>query len=392
VKASPKAIRPQRSKMPRRSQKTVFLVSIICFALTLSLLDSFHAHAQRDAFSKWRPTHELSAVNYVGSAACAECHAPLTNKRLANPMSRALAPADSCEVLKTNPKLNLRNGVFNYQIVREGNRSIYTISDGANSISEPILYCFGQGKAGQTYVFQHKGVFFESRVSYYQEIQGLDFTILHSHSVPSSLEEGLGRPMTTEAAQGCFACHSTGAVRASQLQFDHLMPGVSCEGCHGPGEKHIAAIKSGSKNLQIFNPAKLDGDELSQEVCGACHVSFEKALLMPKQGGMNNLRYQPYRIMNSRGHSNDSRMTCVACHDPHDKLVEGAAFYDSKCLACHRTSPNEAKTVARSAAACPVSKQQCTTCHMPKIELPGGHAKFTDHWIRIVKLGAPVPN
>jgi hypothetical protein len=210
--------------MPRRVQKIVFLGGIICFALSLWLLATLHAHAQRDAFSRWRPTHELAGVNYVGSAACAQCHAPLTNRRLANPMSRALVPADSCEVLKTNPKLNFRNPPFNYQIVREGQSIIYTISDGLNSISEPILYCFGQGKAGQTYVFQHQGVFFESRVSYYQEIQGLDFTILHSHSVPPSLEEGLGRPMTTEAAQGCFACHSTAAVSAGQLKFDHLMP------------------------------------------------------------------------------------------------------------------------------------------------------------------------
>jgi hypothetical protein len=29
---------------------------------------------------------------------------------------------------------------------------------------------------------------------------------------------------------------------------------------------------------------------------------------------------------------------------------------------------------------------------MPKIELPGAHGKFTDHWIRIVKLGEAMPN
>src|SRR5260370_1435 len=179
-----------------------------------------------------------------------------------------------------------------------------------------------------------KGVVNESGVSYYQEIQGLDFTITHPHSVPQSLEDGLGRPMTVEAAQGCFACHSTAAVSAARLRLDHLMPGVTCEGCHGPGEKHIAAIKAGSRNLQVFNPAKLEPDELSQEVCGSCHVSFEKALLMPRQGGQINLRYQPYRIFNSRGHSGDSRISCVACHDPHDKLADDAAFSASKCLAC----------------------------------------------------------
>jgi hypothetical protein len=236
-------------------------------------------------------------------------------------------------------------------------------------------------------------MFYESRVSYYQGTKSLDFTILHPRSAPESLEEGLGRPMTLEAAQGCFSCHSTGSTKDSQLQLDHVMPGVTCEGCHGPGEKHKVAVKSrDNKNLQIFSPGRLDGDELSQEFCGACHVSFEKALLMPKQGGTNNLRYQPYRIFNSRGHSGDARISCIACHDPHDELNHDAAFYDSKCLACHLGDRNQPKTAARSASACPVAKKQCTTCHMPKLELPGAHETFTDHWIRVVKPGDAIPN
>jgi hypothetical protein len=31
------------------------------------------------------------------------------------------------------------------------------------------------------------------------------------------------------------------------------------------------------------------------------------------------------------------------------------------------------------------------TCHMPKVDLPGMHADFTDHWIRIAKPNEPVP-
>src|SRR5438309_10048221 len=254
--------------MAQRVKKTLLLTSLVVFTLGLWLLPSSRGQNQRDAFSKWRPTHELTGIRYVGSSACAQCHIQQTAKRLANSMSRALEPVERCEILKAQPRLNFRNGPYSYQIVRDGKRSIYTISDGLNSISEPVLYCFGQGKAGQTYVFQHKGVFYESRVSYYQEAQGLDFTILHPRSVPESLEEGLGRPMTIEAAQGCFACHSTAAVSAAQLRFDHLMPGVTCEGCHGPGEKHIQAIKAGSRKLQIFNPARMEADDLTQEFCG----------------------------------------------------------------------------------------------------------------------------
>jgi len=58
--------------------------------------------------------------------------------------------------------------------------------------------------------------------------------------------------------------------------------------------------------------------------------------------------------------------------------------YDPKCQACHQQGKTGAKT-------CPVSKSKCVTCHMPKIELPGGHYKFSDHRIRIVRPNEPYP-
>jgi hypothetical protein len=199
--------------------------------------------------------------------------------------------------------------------------------------------------------------------------------------------------MSPEGAKGCFSCHSTAAVSGAELQLNRLVPGISCEACHGPGEKHLAAVKAKNfKDLQIFNPGNLDSFDLTQEFCGACHMSFEQAIAMPDHGGINNLRFQPYRIFNSQPHfKNDSRIGCTACHDPHDHLEHEASFYDSKCLACHLSDSKDARTETRTAAACPVSKQLCVTCHMPKVEVPEMHFKFTDHWIRIVKSGEPVP-
>jgi len=39
-----------------------------------------------------------------------------------------------------------------------------------------------------------------------------------------------------------------------------------------------------------------------------------------------------------------------------------------------------------------VSKDKCSSCHMPKVELPGGHVAFTDHFIRVVHPGDAYPN
>src|SRR5688572_9223092 len=71
-----------------------------------------------------------------------------------------------------------------------------------------------------------------------------------------------------------------------------------------PGERHAVAMKEKKfKEPQIFNPGRLGAHELSQSFCGTCHTSFEQAMLMPGQAGINNIRFQPYRMFNSRGHN-----------------------------------------------------------------------------------------
>jgi hypothetical protein len=308
-------------------------------------------------------------------------------------MGRASQPASDCDILKARPRMSFRNGRYEYRLTREGGGSVYTVSDGVSQVSEPVLFCFGQGSAGQTYIFRHRGTYFESRVSYFQALDGLDITIEHPRAEPASLEDAIGRPMTAEATRGCFGCHTTAAAGAVGLQPERVSAGVSCEACHGPGGRHVAAVKAKeSKNLHIYNPASLDGLELSQEFCGSCHQSFDTVMSLENQGGAANVRFQPYRVFNSRGHlTEDRRMSCVACHDPHGPLERDPVKYDASCLACHLTAPKEPKTRARTAAACPVATKACVTCHMPKVVLPSMHFKFTDHWVRIARPGAPVP-
>jgi len=342
--------------------------------------------------SKWR-SHDYSGNAFVGSKACAQCHSKEASTQLGSPMAHALSPAADCQILRTRPRLTFRNGSYTYEIVRQGSRSFYTVTDGVNKISQPLLYCFGLGRVGQTYVIRYDNQFYETRLSFYQGIGKLDFTTGHPRTEPRSLADAVGRPLGAEEAGQCFGCHSTASLNGFQFQEDRMMPGITCEGCHGPGQKHLAAIKNHQlKDLQILNPGNLEADALSQEFCGSCHRGYDDVMLLPGQGGINNIRFQPYRIFNSQGHIGDARISCLACHDPHDKLDHKTIDYDSKCLACHLADAKEAKTRRRQAPACPVSKQQCVTCHMPGIDVPEMHSKFTDHWIRIVRPGDPIPN
>lgn len=350
-------------------------------------------YAQQDNFfSEWRPNTNTRGIRYVGNNACIECHKEQAGQ-LNTPMGQALEVAPDCRIVTAKSKLTFRNGPYTYNIAREGQQITYSITDGKNTLSKPILYCFGQGHVGQTFLFRHNNMLYETRVSYFEKLRGLALTIGHRPETPTSLEDALGRAIAGDEPQQCFGCHTTGAVQGLELKLDQLNPGVGCEACHGPGEKHLVAMKA--KNLdepQIFNPGGLGGHELSQSFCGTCHTSFEQAMLQPGQSGINNIRFQPYRMFNSRGHNtNDPRISCLGCHNPHEKLQKDTAYYDQKCLACHLTTTKDVKTERRKDAPCPVSTKKCATCHMPKVELPGMHAEFTDHWIRVVKPGEPVP-
>ena len=384
--------------MGQRLKKALALVFFLaCVSVYLAgpvLRGAWGQGRAESALAKWRPGgRDGSGIRYVGSETCAGCHPRESAVQPSTPMGRAAQSAADCDILKSRPRLTFRNGRYTYQLAREGGGSVYTVSDGVSQISAPVLFCFGQGAAGQTYIFRRRGVYYESRVSYFRALDRLDITIEHPRAEPPSLEEALGRPMTREAARGCFGCHTTAAEGATGFQPESVAAGVSCEACHGPGERHLAAVKAKeTKNLHIFNPAALDGLELSQEFCGACHQSFETVMGMHEQGGAGNVRFQPYRVFNSRGHlTTDRRMSCVACHDPHGPLERDPVKYDANCLSCHLSTAKEPKTRSRDAAPCPVATKACVTCHMPKVELPSMHFKFTDHWVRIARPGQPVP-
>jgi hypothetical protein len=355
------------------------------------------ASVQKISVERWNPTRVSPGVTLVGDKVCAECHKSKAASQSQSSMGMAMESIRDSKILTENPKMSFRSGPYSYEITRKGDQSFYTVTDGKEAISLPVLFAFGQGKAGQTYVLQYDGAYYESLVSFYNEIKSLDFTLGAPRDVPRSLLGAVGRRLSKSETLSCFGCHSTGGVIGSNLHLDKLTLGVKCEACHGPGGNHVSAGKAGEPNAKlIFNPARLGGDELTQDFCAACHRGAGEFATL-KGMGVNNVRFQPYRIFNSKCYSDDRRISCAACHDPHESLNESAAYYDSKCLACHAAGGKSARAAAKpnaqaSAPACRLGTKNCASCHMPEVELPGAHFKFTDHYIRVVRPNEPYQN
>lgn len=312
---------------------------------------------------------------------CANCHKQQAQTQPATSMGHALELVENCAILREHPKLTFQFGPYKYTITREGDRSIYSVTDGTTSITVPIGWAFGLGEAGQTYVFERDGIFYESRVSFYKATGGLDLTFGAAGVPPKNIAQAAGREMTREDVVGCFGCHTTGAVHGNTPHLDELKPGVLCENCHPAAAHHMERVLAGdAKGAAMPHLADMSSEETS-DYCGRCHRTWED---IAAKGPHNiaNVRFQPYRLTNSKCYdAADQRISCITCHDPHVEVLRGAAHYDARCLACHAGKP---KT-------CPVAKHDCTNCHMPKTDLPGAHRQFTDHQIRVVRANEPYP-
>jgi len=314
---------------------------------------------------------------------CGSCHKSQALTQPGTQMGRAMQlPGDNPE-LSAHPKLTFRSGLYLYTVETHNGQSTYSVSDGTRTISVPIQW--SMGAQAQTWILFHEGRMYESTVSYYPNLNGLFTTVGYEHAAPKTLEEALGRPLSDEDVRTCFGCHTTNAIIDHKLNLSTMTPGLSCEHCHVGSMAHLKNAIKGDSTTGIASLSDLSTEGISN-FCGQCHRTWELVTRSDWRGTMN-VRFQPYRLANSKCYDGtDPRISCIACHDPHRKVVNDVAYYDDKCLACHSTA------LQANAKVCPVSKSNCTSCHMPKVPFPGGNFIFTDHQIRIVKPNEPYPN
>lgn len=340
----------------------------------------------RDTLGWWPTKGTVAKEQYVGNAECAKCHSSKAVTYATSAMSRAAFRAEQSQPARDNP-LDLQVGPYGYELQNLEGKSSLKVSDARTNTTERLSWAFGVGHMGQTYLYEKDGSYYETHVSFYAAIKALDITPGQSRGMPGSLETAVGRRMPAEETQRCFACHTTASTIKGQFDPTGLIPGITCEACHGPGAEHVAGARSGIPGLGetlILNPRHMDRVN-AVDFCGACHRTWEDVLTTGQGLGVLNVRFAPYRLENSEcWKQGDDRITCTACHDPHQPLSRDLESYDATCRQCHSATSPKSST-GRAPVVCSVETKNCVTCHMPKYEPPGLHSSFTDHWIRIVR-------
>jgi hypothetical protein len=271
--------------------------------------------------------------------------------------------------------------------------------------AERIDLVTGSGVRGQTYLYWQGDRLFELPVSYWSDGRRW----INSPGYIDGTAD-FSRPVNP----ACMECHAT-YIRALSTdpatnRYDRksLIPGISCESCHGPGSNHIRQeLRHETKATEplILNPARFSRD-LQVDLCAECHNGIQREALAPafsyipgrplneyfKQLPASDAEHpdvhgnQVGLLQRSKCYRSSERMNCSTCHDVH-ATGQPLESYSLKCLTCHNWQ------------GCGMSRKmgdeimnKCIDCHMPIEETnvivsqTAGqvvHAKMRNHWIKV---------
>jgi tetratricopeptide (TPR) repeat protein len=369
------------------------------------------------------------AQGYVDSRVCAGCHAEIAQNYARTGMGRSFRAAT-----KNGPFPEFDGSSFFH--AASGELFRFTVRDGipwirrsqpefppsqpgagaaeTNVFEARVDYVIGSGNQAISYLHRTRdNKLTEFPVSWYPE-NGGHWAMSPAYDRPD--HPGFSR----EVNYACMLCHNaypTAALRSAspgETVFPEQLPeGIDCQRCHGPGQSHVDAAKSGKPVQEIragiVNPARLDPDRRS-EVCFQCHLEttssrLPASLIRPGRGVFSwrpgepladfilafdhapgtapdsfELVSAPYRLAKSACVLTGGKpLACITCHDPHLPLSreESVRKVEGVCNSCH-----QAAIAARIGQGRHTTRKDCVTCHMPlRPARDVIHASITDHWI-----------
>lgn len=309
----------------------------------------------------------LPALADTGNAVCARCHAAIARQYAQTGMAQSSGRVGQSPFKEnlTDPRVS---PAFLLQL---------------GETSRQLEYFIGSGHIGRSYLFRRAGLLFQAPLSYFSAPKEWNTSPGFQHKP---------YPEFTRAVEpACLQCHTS----PSRPFADS---GVTCERCHGPGERHAARPAKSN----IVNPAKL-APEQRDSVCAQCHLtgvarfaranrergayqpgdklSDSIAIFVLQDPALSATSHMEKLAASRCQLATGNKLWCGTCHTAHaDSTPE---YYKSKCQGCHQPGSCTAN-----------AGNDCVGCHMPKRPTHSlEHLAFTDHSIpRRPSIGAATAN
>ncbi len=382
------------------------------------------------------------ATQYVGTAACAPCHAAIAHDYAQTGKGRAFdRPRRGAGPEEFGGPKSVVFDRFSQRYYRAFWRadSLYVAEwqlnptnprDTTHYRAERVDYVIGSGNQTRSYILARNGYLYELPITWYSARRIWDL----SPGYENGQNSGFARPIGAQ----CLGCHNSQneLVPNSVNRFTRVGNGMSCESCHGPGAAHVAKFRVASGEFRgkttrhsplatrnspldssIINPAHLPVTA-QLDVCRQCHL---EGVTVEKQG-KKLVDYRPgqrladyadvfigsppgaartqfgfashaERLQLSACFRHSASLTCTTCHNPHQSLgPQPMAVYNAQCQRCHAemgvADPHATATAARPTCLAPKAARlragdNCVSCHMAKsgtTDIP--HVSSRDHLIR----------
>ena len=328
----------------------------------------------------------LEISDFVGNAACASCHSAEYHAHHGSRHDTTFHKADIASLGSLAPSLGVIP-LAGYGLTEQSGQLMMSRSV-PTQLSQPLDYVLGSGKFGMTFVtLISADSLQESHMSFFPGRRSWEMTPGQEEPMPG--DQVFGRADSPAASRRCIGCHTT-TLGAKDLHPDPKFFGVGCESCHGPGRKHIEALKSG--DLKAAQMDKLGAWKSTQlnALCGKCHRDTKDVDITNATAMQQTHRFQPYALNRSACRmATGEPLSCLQCHTPHSNASVDAKGYEAVCLSCHESGKthNASHHVDSKGKPCPVNPASgCIGCHMrpmrafPKTFIEGA---MVDHLISI---------
>jgi len=348
---------------------------------------------------------------YVGSEACAECHADAYSTWRTSQHARAMLEADAATVAGDFDDAGFSHFGVTSRFFRRDDRFLVRTEGADGEPAEFVVrYTFGVEPLQQYLVEFPRGRLQSLTIAWDTrppEQGGHRWFHLYPDERIAPDDPLHWTGIDQNWNYQCADCHSTNLRKNYDAQADRFDTSwseinVACEACHGPGERHVAWAQGGGAGEDKGLTARLDerrgvawqadpatgNARRSQprrssreiEVCARCHArrgqfsdehvagdplhdAFRPALIEPElywpDGQMRDEVYNYGSFLTSRMAA--AGVTCSDCHEPHSQRLRAEG--NAVCAQCHLPSrfdtPGHHRHEPGSEGA------RCAACHMP---------------------------
>jgi len=347
------------------------------------------------------------AATYEGSATCRECHESFYQKWENSHHGKAMQPFTPrfAEERLTPLAQPVTIGDRRYSVDLARRRMTEDTAKG-KTVRYPILHVLGGKNVFYFLTLLEKGKLQVLPLAYQvKERTWYDTTAsMVRHFIPTG-DEALDwkDPMLTFNT-ACFGCH----VSQIEKNYDPLKrsyrsvwrePGISCESCHGPGEKHNRVCRSLPKDMVPTNLFLKSWRNFTPEqvnsACAPCHAKMYPLTRSFNPGDeyfdhydlvcLEHPEFSPdgrdlgenytYTLWLMNPCVQKSKLDCTHCHTSSGRYRFATNDVNRACSTCHADKAQRLTAHSRHPASGATGR--CVACHMPTTSFAG--MRRSDH-------------